>query len=209
MKKIKSLAVITGDIINSSGLSKELKQRIKGELEGVTRNNSGLKLPLQFFRGDSFQLMCSPDIAAKLALLIQATIISMAETFARISIGIGQVSTIFENDVLQSEGEAFVLSGHQLDKMKKENRLLKIVTNSDKVQMHLEMAFLLVENIINDWKPGQASVISKDPQKNTQRVIAAKLGISPAAVSKALKASKWVAVEQFLFWYMQLVKMMK
>lgn len=207
MKNEKNIGVITGDLINSSNLSNEQKAELKAKLEDFTQNNPDVLLPLQFYRGDSFQLMCTKEKAAWLAIMIQSIIISTTNTLARISIGIGTVSTVNKTDVLQSEGEAFILSGHQLDEMKAENRIFKIAVNQEKIQSNLEIATLLTENIMMDWKPGQASVIAMNPQAETQRAIAEKLKISPAAVSKTLKACKWAAIDQYLIWFEKTIKM--
>src|SRR5665648_152611 len=201
MKQNEIVGVITGDLIDSSGLNEEFWSLLKDKLEGFTKSTPHVLLPLQFYRGDSFQLMCVSEKAAWLAVMIQSIIISTVNTFARISIGIGEVSRSYEDDVLQSDGEAFTLSGHQLDEMKAEDRILKIAVNKPGIQPNLDITTLLAENIIKDWKPGQASVISMNPAEEMQRNIAARLKISPAAVSKTLKASKWPAIEQYLIWY--------
>lgn len=200
MKQAKIIGVITGDLINSSVISDELKIKLKEELVNFTKNDPSVLLPLQFYRGDSFQLMCTKEKAVWLAVLIQSVIISTAGTLARISIGIGKASNIHADDVLQSEGEAFLLSGHQLDEMKGEDRILKIAVGNAEIQPNLDVATLLAESIVKGWKPGQASVISLTPGSVTQRNIAARLKISPAAVSKTLKASNWAAIEQYLIW---------
>ena len=206
MKENKNIGVITGDLIRSSGLSEKQKASLKARVESFTDNNPDVLLPLQFYRGDSFQLMCTKEKAAWLAIMIQAIIISTAETMARMSIGIGQVSRIHEKDVLQSEGEAFLLSGHQLDEMKSEGRIFKIAVNHKEIRESLEIATLLAEKIMMDWKPGQASVIAMIPRAETQRAIAGKLDISPAAVSKTLKSSNWNAINQYIIWYENMIK---
>jgi len=206
MNENKNIGVITGDLIRSSGLSEKQKADLKARMESFTGNNPDVLLPLQFYRGDSFQLMCTKEKAAWLAIMIQAIIISTTETMARMSIGIGQVSRIHEKDVLQSEGEAFLLSGHQLDEMKSQGRIFKIAVNHKEIRESLEIATLLAEKIMMDWKPGQASVIAMIPRAETQRAIAGKLDISPAAVSKTLKSSNWNAIDQYLTWYENIIK---
>ncbi len=206
MNRHKIIGVITGDLIKSSSLNETQKEELKVRLENFTGNCNDVILPLQFYRGDSFQLMCTKEKAAWLAIFIQAIIISTAETMARISIGIGTISKLHPKDVLQSEGEAFLLSGHQLDEMKSQGRILKIVVNHPEIQPSLDITLLLTETIIADWKPGQASVLSMIPQAETQRDIAEKLNISQAAVSKTLKSSKWEAIRQYLAWYENFIK---
>jgi hypothetical protein len=53
----KTVGVITGDLIRSSALSSEEKNLVKSELGRFSANSPDVLLPLQFFRGDSFQLL--------------------------------------------------------------------------------------------------------------------------------------------------------
>ncbi|MBN1925146.1 MAG: hypothetical protein JW798_04860 [Prolixibacteraceae bacterium] len=206
MEKNNKVGVITGDIINSSVLSKNQKNKLKNDLTDYFDNNPDVLLPLQFYRGDSFQLMVKKEKAAMSALIIEAILLKTSGTLARISIGIGAVSKIAPGNVLQSEGEAFQLSGHQLDKMKAEDRLMKLAINSVKFQPILSATFYLVESIVWGWKPGQASVIAQIPVCKTQKEIAERLNITGAAVSKAIKASNWPAIEEFLKGYEETIK---
>jgi hypothetical protein len=201
MKEQARVGVITGDLINSSGLTDDQKQNMQVGLSGFLENNPDVLLPVKFYRGDSFQLMVAKEKAARIAVLIEAIILSTTGTRARISIGIGSVSKIVTDNVLQSEGEAFQLSGHQIDKMKEENRLLKIAIDSKPFQPILSALFYLTESIVLNWKPGQAAVISMMPTGKTQKEIAGKLGISGAAVSKALKSGSWAAIQEFFQGY--------
>ena len=179
---------------------------MQNELSGYFDNNPDVLLPVKFYRGDSFQMMVTKEKAAMAALMIEAILLNATGTIARISIGIGAVSKITPGDVLRSEGEAFLLSGHQLDTMKAENRLMKVAINSVQFQSILSAAFYLAESIVCGWKPGQASVIAQIPACKTQKEIAGKLNITGAAVSKAIKASNWPAIENFLKGYEETMK---
>jgi hypothetical protein len=206
VKKEKTVGIITGDIINSSLLNDEQKILLKSELGRFTTNNPEILLPLQFYRGDSFQLMVVKEKAARIAVFFQAIIFSATGTWARLSIGIGAVSKVIPGNVLQSEGEAFQLSGHQIDKMKDEGRMLRISLNNKRFQPILSAAFYLTESIICGWKPGQAAVIAQIPFAKTQKEIAERLNISGAAVSKAIKTSNWLVIESFLNGYEETMK---
>jgi hypothetical protein len=206
VKKEKTVGIITGDIINSSLLNDEQKILLKSELDRFTTNNPEILLPLQFYRGDSFQLMVVKEKAARIAVFFQAIIFSATGTWARLSIGIGAVSKVIPENVLQSEGEAFQLSGHQIDKMKDEGRMLRISLNNKRFQPILSAAFYLTESIICGWKPGQAAVIAQIPFTKTQKEIAERLNISGAAVSKAIKTSNWLVIESFLNGYEETMK---
>jgi hypothetical protein len=85
--------------------------------------------------------------AALITIIIEAIILSNTGIWARMSVGIGATSKISHGNVLQSEGEAFQFSGHQLDKMKEEGRLLKIAIDSRQFQPILAATFYLAESI--------------------------------------------------------------
>jgi hypothetical protein len=206
VKKKEIVGVLTGDIINSSKLSNDQKAFVQSELFSYFENKTYVLLPVKFYRGDSFQLMVKKEKAALAALMIEAILLNISGKFARISIGVGSVSKLIKDNVLQSEGEAFLLSGHQLDKMKEEDRLIKIALNSAHFQPILSAAFYLAESIVKGWKPGQASVLAQIPASKTQKGIAEKLKISGAAVSKAIKTSNWPAIENFLERYEETLK---
>ena len=207
VKKNKNIAVITGDLVASSEVSSNQFSCMNEELSNYLDNNPFVMLPLTFYRGDSFQLMVNAEKSAEVALTIQSIILWKAETWARISVGIGSVSKIEPGNVLQSEGEAFQLSGHQLDNMKAEGRLFKIATNSSKFQPMLSAAFHLADSMISSWKPGQASAIAMATQCKTQKEMAQRLNISEPAVSKSLKSANWPAFETFLRGYEETIKL--
>jgi hypothetical protein len=207
VKKDKNIAVITGDLVASSKVSSNQFSFMNEELSKYLNNNPFVMLPLTFYRGDSFQLMVKAEKSAEVALTIQSIILWKTETWARISVGIGTVSKIETGNVLQSEGEAFQLSGHQLDNMKTEGRLFKLATNSPKYQPLLNAAFHLADSIISSWKPGQASAIAMATQYKTQKEIAQRLNISKPAVSKALKSANWPAFETFIRAYEETIKL--
>jgi hypothetical protein len=207
VKKSKNIAVITGDLVASSEVSSNQVNSMNEELSKYLDNKPFVMLPLTFYRGDSFQLMVKAEKSVEVALTIQSIILWRTETWARISVGIGTVSKIEPGNVLQSEGEAFQLSGHQLDNMKSEGRLFKIATNSSKHQPMLDAALHLADSLISNWKPGQASAIAMATQCKTQKEMAQRLNISEPAVSKALKSANWPAFETFLRGYEQTIKM--
>jgi len=206
MKTNKIVGVITGDLINSSGLNVDQKNNLQIGLSYFLDNNPDVLLPIQFYRGDSFQLMVTKEKTALITIIIEAIVLSTTGTWARISVGIGTTSKIAPGNVLQSEGEAFQLSGHQMDTMKEEGRLMKITVVSTQFQPILGATFYLAESIIWNWKPGQASVIALIPTSKTQKEIAERLNITGAAVSKAIKNSNWPAIESFLNGYEETIK---
>ena len=206
MKNVNIFGVITGDLIKSSSLNDEKKNLLRLELNRFLTDNPDILLPLQFYRGDSFQLMVKKEKVARIAIIIETIVYLTTGTWARLSIGIGSVSKMTQDNVLQSEGEVFQLSGHQMDKMKEEGRLLKIALNNNELLPILSAAIYLVESIIWGWKPGQIRIIAQLPFVKTQKEIAEKLNISGAAVSKAIKTSNWPSIDNFLNEFEETIK---
>lgn len=116
-------AVLTGDIIASTGLAAEdlghaleLLNNAAGRLTAL-RPGAVYGAP-EVFRGDAWQiLLAEPGAALRLALLIKATLRSRVGADTRISVGIGRVEQIVADRISMSTGEAFTLSGRGLDKM--------------------------------------------------------------------------------------------
>ena len=96
----------------------------------ITQCRPELKLQVDIFRGDSFQVWVEkPECAPLVALLLRAGLRKSAlrageqQLDARISVGIGDVA-YRDARVSQSDGEAFVLSGRGFDQLGKQQRLM-------------------------------------------------------------------------------------
>lgn len=80
---------------------------------------------MELYRGDSFQLLVEdPAMTTKIAILLRAGLIYHTPNKdagmwdAKVSIGIGSIDFISDN-IVTSDGEAFIYSGRQLDNMGK------------------------------------------------------------------------------------------
>jgi len=221
----KHIAVITGDIVNSSKMSEEEKSNIQNWFDQLTGN--AILLKPKFFRGDSFQLAVKPESALTLALKCRAELRSQNErNDARISIGIGEVTT-WNEDVLLSNGPAFERSGKNLDELKGKGLRIIIVTGNEELDKELETYCFMADSLIKKMTSVQANVVyyklegmfrkqSEDVLNITgvtttttslpQEQIGVVLGISQPAVSKALKAANWKAIQKFLERYKQIIE---
>lgn len=190
-------AVITGDIIKSSIVKDE---EYKILIDAINKTFEEIKVSLdidikyEIWRGDSFQAVIQDaKQALKAAILFRAGLKSKTpEEFsktwdARLSIGIGDIS--FEGEsVASSNGEAFVLSGHKLDELT-ENKVVNLAVNTKWKDINDEflVSVSLADVIITDWTKKQAEAISFFLVKSeTQEVIAQRLNISQAALSKRI-----------------------
>lgn len=203
MKQSSILAVQTCDIVNSSQLLEHELKEYQQRIESLGINN--VLSPVQFYRGDSFQLATKPIDALDIAVLIRIELKRFyEENDVRISIGVGQVKTLNVN-VLLSTGPAFEISGKNLDRLKGWNLNLYIQTENSMLNDELETYCYFADAIINGFTKTQSNIILLKLQGLAQKEIADKLGISQPAVSKSLKAANWQTIERFMKRYKTLI----
>ena len=214
--KVKKVAVITGDLINSRQIPIEKRQQVYDYMTRVYHSYANRRgwhnaAKLEFFRGDSFQLLVDePEVALRVALFLRARLRAVCGRNdmqdvhnlskhtrksnskklwdARIAIGIGEVSHRSES-VLNSDGEAFVLSGHTLDQMKRNEQLaIKIqgVDKSSMIQSQLDLLLRLGSGIVQDWTGAQSELAAEyiEYPNKTQVELEKEYGIPQNAISR-------------------------
>ena len=192
--------VITGDIVNFTKINSIGRENLISRSKTFLQDLSPEKGSAEFFRGDSFQLLLN-DIADALFKSLQIRCWFKKGDWdsgrypldARIAVGIGDIS-YFGNSVLDSDGEAFHLSGRTFDKM--ENALFKIVVPQEKLNRQFDIIAGLMDAIVSDWSKAQAEVVFMLIDNKTQQQIAHELGIAQSAVNKRIKLSKWKEIER-------------
>ncbi|MGF1670976.1 MAG: SatD family protein [Balneolaceae bacterium] len=202
-------AVLTGDIIESSALQKDSREKILQILNNAfsqvynTIPRSGENLTeFQIFRGDSFQgVLHTPEFALDAALIIrsflmyQSYIILNQTMDCRIAIGIGTIDFLPAKSG-EGDGEAFRLSGLHLDSFKK-GQALGIMTNSREINRELETECSLTDVIISKWTSNQAQIIPLLISGKTQSEIAVELGIAQSSVSYRVQGAGWWGLSAF------------
>jgi hypothetical protein len=107
------VAVLTGDLSNSTKLSPAELQTVTAYLLTTIQKLKGWKPRLvlsraEFFRGDSWQLLLAdPAYALRVAVIIRAALIAQGNVYTRIAIGIGRVGSVSPSRVSLSVGQAF------------------------------------------------------------------------------------------------------
>ena len=122
----------------------------------------------------------------------------------RISIGIGEVSYRGKN-VLNSDGEAFHLSGRNIDQMKSGD-LLSIKTPDDEKNTAIQVLLNFMNKIIIEWSFAQAEVIYLLLEGKTQQEIADELSLSQPSVNSRIKLANWKDIELALKYISGLVQ---
>lgn len=195
---MKIVSVITGDIIGSTLGNDNHRRTMLNVIEssvGEIKEELNVSLPLEFFRGDAFQVLVEkPEKALLVAILLRAALNGNTpkDNFlvwdARMAIGVGGIQ--YRTDSLaKSNGDAFVYSGRTLDEMW--NERLAIKTKWENINEEFAVSTPFADDVISHWTRIQADVIYDYLLYDvTQRQIAKEKGMSPQNVSKLLKTCR-------------------
>ncbi len=203
--------IITGDIVKSSTIQPDKRTVLLDAIHTLTEELKTFSvLQMELFRGDSFQIVVNnPVEALKIAVLFRAGLKSKTPKDyrkpwdARISLGVGGIS--YEaNKVVVSDGEAFRLSGRELDEIGK--RRLTVKTRWEDVNAELKISTAFADDIISGWSHAQAQAVYLTLlYKNTQKDIAAQLDKTAQNISKLLGAAKENLIRNYLDRYYVLI----
>lgn len=207
-------AVLTGDLVDSSKMSSRQSSDAMQHLrEAAARFQSlhpgSIAREIDTFRHDSWQLlMPQPARCLRAAVHLRAALKrhSNANTKfdSRISIGIGKVELISHARISDSRGEAFSLSGRNLETMT--NRRLTLHA-TDKLFPALDLfqrlAIPLLDCLVTDWTPAEAHAVLGALEGLTQIQIARQLPPNPhtkkpvtrQAIADALLRAHWNVAE--------------
>lgn len=195
--KFKKGYVITGDVVNFTRINSEDREVLIQDAKLFLEQLVAQKSYAQVFRGDSYQLFfSSADSCLDALIKLKCWFLTYKnfELSIRNAIGAGDVAFMNEN-ILQSDGEAFHLSGRTFDGLSN-GEFLVIKTNNVLLNAQLNIITLLLNIIIDKWTVQQAEVVLKTIEGFNQTDIAKELGISQGAVNNRLKLSNWKEVKK-------------
>ena len=214
-----TIAVLTGDIVNSQKsigdgnvrLLEAIKETFT-EIETAT----GIQIPFEMWRGDSFQAIIEkPEMAMMIALQFRAGLKSKTKSKeearvlwdVRIGIGIGHISHR-GTSVASSNGEAFVFSGKAFDLIDKSRYNLNVLTPWNDVTMELSVSVALADVIVTGWTIKQAEAIYLHMLYEKKQVkLAERLNISQPALQKRINEyGNYYRLELFLKRYKSLIE---
>lgn len=185
------VAVLTADMVKSSLMDVRFKQyllqvEVKNFLEQHTR-----LVDYQAYRGDEIQFtIANPEDALLVASLLRTFIITRTPDEqrykrlldVRIAIGIGRTSELVEHD-----GEAYILSGHLMDKIGKQR--VAVVTAWKEINEVLILHAMTVDAIISKWSKRQAEIMLDVLLDVPREQILLEKNISSSTLSSFLKKS--------------------
>jgi hypothetical protein len=204
-------AVITGDVVDSTLIKPTWRSLLLPSIHEVADELKELSsLTIEFFRGDSFQIVIDkPEEAVKIAILLRAGLKSKTPQDSeqpwdvRLAVGIGTIDYLSEKIVV-SDGEAFRYSGRMLDEIGK--RRLVVLTRWDEVNEELNISTAFADDIVSGWSISQAQVAYLSLlQRVSQKEIATNLNKSVQSISKLLSAAKENLIRMYLERYTRLI----
>ncbi len=210
-------AVLTGDVVGSSKVSKEdrdlLIDTLKASFDKINalNTNDSHSISFDIYRGDSFQgIITDPASALPASLVIRSWLRktqpekSSINWDARTAIGIGSIDYLPEK-VSEGDGEAYRRSGPLLDAMKTDERLT-INTPWKELNEELEVQTALLDAVIAKWSANQAEIVAELLDGKPRKQIGKEFGISQAAVHYRVKGAGWFAVEKLLERYKNVIR---
>lgn len=200
------ISVITGDIINSrkGKDTKTWMNLLKKALSHYGKEN----INWEIYRGDSFQIeITNPSDALSAAIFIKASIKTLKNIDVRMAIGIGSKSFSAEK-ITESNGEAFELSGHKFETLKKERQNLAIQTNNKDFNKEINLLLKLALIAMDNWSTGSAEFVKTvlENEKLSQNEIGEILGITQSSVSERYNRAYFSEILELNNYYYKRIK---
>lgn len=214
-------AVITGDIVRSTGYSVAQREKIRSAIPSIMQALAAqpdyqavMPVPVQVFRGDSWQFLTTrPETALRVALYLRAVFLSGAisslKVKSKMSIAVGAVYyTQGKNS--SGDGPAYMLSGQNLDQItrKSTSKLVFDVANPvtlpAPVLEGLRVICTGLDFISSGWTPAQARAIGQALLGGTSAQIAGKWGengVTSRTIDRHLYRGGWGYLQHALIYF--------
>ncbi|WP_159818961.1 hypothetical protein [Colwellia sp. 20A7] len=196
----KPIAVISGDVINSTKLTSEQFEQLLIRIKDIQHliTEGSLSNVHSIERGDEFQTVVHDiENALRYSIIYRIAIKALGKPFdSRISFAIASNADLRES-VSESMGEAFVLSGRGLKKLKND----RLIFNSDRLELsnNFDLLFKYLDRQLTELTSRQCEVMLPMLKTNDGLSISElskKLDVADATASKSLKASGWLLINE-------------
>jgi predicted DNA-binding protein (UPF0251 family) len=200
-----AVAVLTGDVVASSGYKRADRRRVDAILreafqESAQQFPASARTPLSFriTAGDEFQCVLG-DVSRSMDFVLHFR--AMAASAAldplllfRASIGVGDITVSGRSSSYEEDGPAFQRSRHGLEALnssRRPRRLTTLITGDPELDAAAEAILSLSDALFLSWTTAQWEAIRYDHLEWTQQETARTLGIAHQSVSKRLTAAGW------------------
>lgn len=211
---MKRVAVITGDVNASSRLRQHEAKRLERVLVATYRNlkkHMPMFEAINFtcFRGDSWQFVVDDAASAasaavyfRASLLVESHDAFKKKLNSAAAIGIGSIDFLPDGESTFGAGEAYELSGKQLDKIRRRIPGMS-ASGLGPLDIGVSASLGLIDVLIRHWTHLQARAVCLAFQGLTQKEIADRWHpkkVTQQAVHKHLHNAGWPAIEPALKW---------
>ena len=197
------VAILTGDIIGSQKTETTIWIEV---LKTVLARYGNNPTDWELYRGDSFQLIASPEQALFIAIIIKAELKKLKTIDVRIAIGIGQIDYRAPK-ITESNGSAFVQSGHCFDGLKKQTLAIKTPWEdyNQSLQVMIDWAMVTLDN----WSDKTAEIIAlklQNPELNQKEMAQILHKKGQGNISETLKRGGYKELHQLLNYYQKTIQ---
>jgi predicted DNA-binding protein YlxM (UPF0122 family) len=185
---------MTCDIVKSRFLKNrvDIQENLKNVISKMNHDYSAqIEAPFVVVWGDSFQG------ALKSIGIIYEIYESLRDEVAvdfRCGIGIGNIYTKPSKNVLEMDGDAYYHARFSLKVAKRYGLNLWLKSDNSSLNKTLNVLFLLLDILTQQWSPTQRQVITLRKKDLTYEEIGKKRGVTKQAIHKILKRAKWVEI---------------
>jgi hypothetical protein len=190
-------AVLTGDIVNSRGMSADKLHYLLQEMKAATstfkhHHPHSICGGLIVMQGDRWQILLKqPQKAPRIMTLLAASTRKLGH-LTRIAVGVGSISRLDTENISESTGEAFTISGHALEKLEKLNYKKRYWSiGGASISRYHKILISILGDTARAWTQAQAEAVELVLRGLTTSEALSRLNIKQPAFAKRLSAAKW------------------
>lgn len=191
--------VLIGDLVASrrSSLRQQLQEQLKGALDELNRDRTGLISPYTLTLGDEFQVVYdSADRLFADCLSISAAVHPVRMRYA---LSLGDITTELNPDqALGMDGPAFYQARDGIDQLKRSGELFTLAGLPDNEQALAAGGLGLFSHQLSKWNANRLHILKRLLQGWRVERIAEELSISEQAVYKNINSGGLHAVIRLL-----------
>ncbi|MFV8369180.1 SatD family protein [Flavobacterium sp. LB2R40] len=196
-------AIITGDIIQSRKTEVEVWITALKEILG---NYGTTPLDWELYRGDSFQIITTPQNVLFLSVIIKAGMKKINNIDVRMGLGIGELEYRAEK-VTESNGTAFINSGTCFDSLKKQTVAIKTPWRDfdETINVMLDLATFTMDK----WSEKTAEIMLlklQSPELNQKEIATHLNKKGQGNISEGLKRGGYEEINKVLEYYQKKIK---
>jgi DNA-binding transcriptional regulator WhiA len=197
------VAILTGDIIDSRKTETVIWVEV---LKKILVQHGSNPTDWELYRGDSFQLITSPEQALHIAMVLKAELKKIKTIDVRIAIGIGEID-YRAHKITESNGSAFIQSGSCFDALKKQTLAIKTPWEdyNQTIQLMINWATFTIDN----WSEKTAEIIAlklQNPDLNQKEIAQILNKKGQGNISETLKRGGYKELNQLLNYYQKTIQ---